>query len=48
MKNIFQKITGLCLLAAAMVYSTGASAQCTFNNDIYLTWDCINRACCSI
>lgn len=27
------------MLAAAMVYSTGASAQCTFNNDIYLTWD---------
>ncbi|MGE0637639.1 MAG: T9SS type A sorting domain-containing protein [Bacteroidia bacterium] len=39
MKNLLQKITGLCLLAAAMVYSTGASAQCTFNNDIYLTWD---------
>ncbi len=39
MKNLLQKITGLCLLAAAMVFSTGATAQCTFNNDIYLTWD---------
>lgn len=39
MKNLLQKITILCLLAAAMVYSTGAKAQCTFNNDIYFTWD---------
>ena len=39
MKTFFTKITGLLFIAGAMLISTGATAQCTYNNNIYLTWD---------